>query len=88
MKLGYNEHPVITNKFFRQIGHFSAQIDPVITNPGHNEQKMAGPELFVITEFDCTYRTRRYIRDPKKLAYSKLITIPSKFLKKEILISK
>jgi hypothetical protein len=47
-----NEHPVITNRFSGQIGYFSTQTNPVITNLGHNK-KMAGPELFVITEFDC-----------------------------------
>jgi hypothetical protein len=41
MKLGYSE-----------LGHFSTQINPVITNPGYNE-KMIGPKLYVITEFDC-----------------------------------
>ncbi len=45
-----NEHSVITNSFWIQIGHFSAQINPFITNPSYNEQKMAGPEVFV-TEF-------------------------------------
>ncbi len=49
------EHLVIANKFLGQIGQFSTQINPVITNPGYNERtKMAGPELFVITEFECT----------------------------------
>ncbi len=32
-----NEHSVITNTFLSQIGQFSTQIDPVITNPGYNE---------------------------------------------------
>ncbi len=35
-ELGYNEHSVITNGFSSQIGHFSTQINPVITNPGYN----------------------------------------------------
>ncbi len=38
-ELGYNEHSVITNKFLSKIGHFSTQINPVITKPGYNEQK-------------------------------------------------
>ncbi len=32
VKLGYNEHSVITTRFLSQIGHFSAQINPNITN--------------------------------------------------------
>jgi hypothetical protein len=32
MKLGYNEHAVITNRFLSQIGYFKTQINPVITN--------------------------------------------------------
>jgi hypothetical protein len=34
----YNEHPVITNGFLREIGHLSSQISPVITNPFYNQQ--------------------------------------------------
>ncbi len=34
-----NEHSVITNKFLGLIGHFTTQIDPIITNPGYNERK-------------------------------------------------
>ncbi len=34
---------------------FSTQMIPVTTNPGYNEKKMACPELFVITEFDCNW---------------------------------
>ncbi len=49
-----NEHSVITNRFLGQIGHFTTQINSVITNPGHNEQKWPVPR-FVITEFDCTF---------------------------------
>jgi hypothetical protein len=37
VKLGYNEH------ILSQIGHYSAQINPVITNPGCNEQKWPVP---------------------------------------------
>jgi hypothetical protein len=36
----------------RQFSHFSTQINPVTTNPSYNEQKMAGPELFIINEFE------------------------------------
>ncbi len=42
-ELGCNEHSVITNIFLSQIGHFSAQINPVITNPGFNEQNCPAP---------------------------------------------
>ncbi len=38
-ELGYNEHSVITNKFLSQIGNFTTQINPYITNPGYNEQQ-------------------------------------------------
>ncbi len=31
-ELGYNEHSVITNKFLDEIGHFTTQMNPVITN--------------------------------------------------------
>jgi hypothetical protein len=55
-ELGYNEHSVITNKFLSKIGHIGTQINPVIKNPGYNEQKLSGPELFVITEFDCSIK--------------------------------
>ncbi len=45
------------NKYLGKIGHFSAQMNPVITNSSGPaifvRTKMAGPELFVITEFDC-----------------------------------
>ncbi len=37
--LGYNEHLVITNKFLGKIGHFTTQMNPVITKPEYNEQK-------------------------------------------------
>ncbi len=30
---------VITNRFLGEIGHFTTQINPVITNPGYNEEK-------------------------------------------------
>jgi hypothetical protein len=42
-ELGYSEHSVITNKFLSQIGYFNTQINPVITNPGYNEQKWPVP---------------------------------------------
>ncbi len=38
-ELGYNEHSAITDGFLSHIGHISTQINPVITNPGYNEQK-------------------------------------------------
>ncbi len=38
-----NEQSAITNKFLRDIGHFNTQINPVITNPGYNEQKSPVP---------------------------------------------
>ncbi len=38
VKLGYNEHSVITNKYLGKIGHFSTQIYPVITKPGYTER--------------------------------------------------
>jgi hypothetical protein len=45
VKFGYNS--VITNSVVNehsgQIGHFSPQINPVITNPGYNEQKRPVP---------------------------------------------
>ncbi len=50
-----NEHSVITNTFLSQIGHFSKQINPVTTNPGYYEHKMASPKLFVISKFDRIY---------------------------------
>jgi hypothetical protein len=37
VKLGYNEHSVITNRFLSQIGYFDTQINPVITNPGYKK---------------------------------------------------
>jgi hypothetical protein len=43
LKLGYNEHSVITNNFLSKIGHISTQINPVITNPGYSEQKCPVP---------------------------------------------
>ncbi len=39
VKLGYNEHSVITNKFLGKIGHFSTQMNPIITKPGYKKQK-------------------------------------------------
>ncbi len=38
-----NEHSNITNRFSGQIGHFTTQNNPVITNPGYNEQKWPVP---------------------------------------------
>ncbi len=38
-----NKHLVIKNRFFCQVGHFSVQINPVITNPGCNEHKWPVP---------------------------------------------
>jgi hypothetical protein len=42
-ELGYSEHSVVTNRFLSQIGHIGTQINPVITNPGYNEQKWPVP---------------------------------------------
>ncbi len=39
VKLGHNEHSVITNRFISQIVYFSAQINLVITN--NNERSLA-----------------------------------------------
>ncbi len=47
VKFGYNEHSVVMNRFLSRIGHFSTQINPVITNN----------ELFVMTEFDFTFKS-------------------------------
>ncbi len=41
--LGYNEYQVLTNNFLSQKGHFSTQINPLITNRGNNEQKWPVP---------------------------------------------
>jgi hypothetical protein len=49
-----NEHLVKSNRFLRQIGDLSTQINAFITKPGYSETTMVDPELFVITEFDCT----------------------------------
>ncbi len=48
VKLGYNEHSVVTNRFIDQIGYFSTQINPVITNPGYNEQKWPVPSCLTV----------------------------------------
>ena len=37
-ELGYNELSVITNEYFGPKLSFTKQINPVITNPGYNEQ--------------------------------------------------
>ncbi len=42
-EIGNNEHSVITNKYLSPIGYFYTQINPVITNPGYNEQKWPVP---------------------------------------------
>jgi hypothetical protein len=42
MKLRHNEHSVITNILLYCFGNFSAQINPVITNPRYNEQQRTG----------------------------------------------
>ncbi len=34
-----NDYSVETNRFLSQIGYYSTEINPVITNPAHNEQK-------------------------------------------------
>ncbi len=46
---------VTTNKVFTQIGYFSKQINPVLTNPRLLRAKMTGPELFIIIELDCIH---------------------------------
>ncbi len=61
MKLGYNKfglqkNTLIANKFLGQIGHFSTQINPIITNPGYKKTKMGGPELS-LTVFQHFYIT-------------------------------
>ncbi len=61
LKLGYDEHSVITNRFLGQIGQFSAQINPVVTKPGYIEHKIAGLELFVKTEFHCSFKYFKFI---------------------------
>ncbi len=38
-----NKHSVITNRIWSQIGNFSTQINPVLTNPDYNEQKWTVP---------------------------------------------
>ncbi len=38
VKLGYNEHLVITNKYLCKIGYLSSQMNPFRTKPGYNEQ--------------------------------------------------
>jgi hypothetical protein len=43
VKLGYNEHSFITNRFLSKIGHISTHVNPVVTNPGYNEQKCPVP---------------------------------------------
>ena len=55
-ELGYNEHPVIMNKLYTLgwLGSFYGYIFPVLTNKTRLYLKnLAGPEQFVITEFDC-----------------------------------
>jgi len=47
VKLGYNEHSVITREFFSPKWSFY-----FINQLGYNKQ--IKPELFVMTEFDCT----------------------------------
>jgi hypothetical protein len=42
-ELGYNKHLVITNRFLSKFGPNNTQINPVITNPGYNEQKCPVP---------------------------------------------
>ncbi len=63
MKLGYNElsvvneHFVITNRFFGQIGYFTTQINPVITNPGDTEQKWLVPSCSLLQVFTPNLQT-------------------------------
>ncbi len=44
---GYNEHSVIMNRIWSQIGHFSTLIEPVTTNPDYNEQKWPLPSCLL-----------------------------------------
>jgi hypothetical protein len=41
------EHSVITNIFLGEIGHFTTQMDPVITNPGYSEQNWPVPSCLL-----------------------------------------
>jgi hypothetical protein len=54
VKLGYNEHSVITNEYFGPKCLFTTQINPVMMNPG--------PEMFVITEFHCIMKILSSLR--------------------------
>ncbi len=36
---GVTKHLVITNRLLEQIGHFTTQNNPLLTNSGHNKQK-------------------------------------------------
>ncbi len=40
VKLGYNGHSIITNRFLSQIGHLSTQINPLVMNSGYNEENV------------------------------------------------
>jgi len=46
-ELGFNKHSVITNKYFGPKCPFTTQINPVITNPGYNEQILPVPSCSV-----------------------------------------
>jgi len=40
MKIGYNEHSVITNKISSPKWSFYTQINPVINNPGYKKKQI------------------------------------------------
>ncbi len=52
-----NTHSIITNRVLGQIGHFSKKINPVVTNPNYNEQKMV-----LIIEFKCKFIIQLYLK--------------------------
>ncbi len=49
-----NEHSVIMNRFLSQIGPFSTEINPVITNPGYNEFDCIINQAFI--HFSLTFK--------------------------------
>ncbi len=52
VKLGYIE--LGSNTILGKNGHFSTQMNTVITKLGYSE-KMVGPDLFLISEFHCIF---------------------------------
>ncbi len=82
-ELGNNEQSVITHEYFGPKCPFTTQIDPVITNPNYNERIcLAGPKLFVITEFHCTLLqyTSFDLTWKKILKYRFIVTLVQPFL--------